>query len=51
MSMNSLIISQAENTIYLELQLDRRLNWKKHIFIKRKQLRLQLEQIYWLLSQ
>jgi len=35
---------------YLRLQLERRLNWRKHIFTKRKQLGIQLSKIYWLLG-
>jgi len=41
-TLNGLRILQAEDTKYLELHLDRRLNWKKHIF--RKQLRFQNEE-------
>jgi len=43
-----LIIPQPENAKYLGLHLDLRLNWKKYIFIKRKQLGLQLRKMYWL---
>jgi len=43
----SLRIPQAEAK-YLELHLDHRLNWRKHIFTKRKQLGLQLGK--WLLG-
>jgi len=32
---------------YLGLHLERRLNWKKHIFTRRKQLGLQLGKMYW----
>jgi len=39
--LNSQKIPQAKNAKYLGLHLDRRLNWKKHIYIKCKQLRLQ----------
>jgi len=34
--LNGLKIPQAEDAKYLELHLDRRLNWRKHIFTKRK---------------
>jgi len=37
-TLNSLRIPQAEDAKYLELHFDYRLNWKKHIFTKRKQL-------------
>jgi len=48
--LNDLRIPQAKDAKYLGLHLDRKLNWKKHIFIKRKQLGLQLEKMYWLLG-
>jgi len=35
-TLNSLKIPQAEDAKYLELHLDRRLNWRKHIFTKQK---------------
>jgi len=40
--LNNLKIPQAK---YLRLHLDRRLNWRKHIFTKKKQLRIQLSKI------
>jgi len=49
-TLNDLRIPQTENTEYLTLHLDHKLNKKKHIFIKRKQLRLQLGKMYWLLD-
>jgi len=36
--LNGLRIPQAEDARYLRLHLDGRLNWRKHIFTKRKQL-------------
>jgi len=42
-------IPQAEDAKYLG-HFDRRLNWKKHVFTKRKQLGNQLSKIYWLLG-
>jgi len=36
--LNGQRIPQADEAKYLEIHLDRRLNWKKHIFTKRKQL-------------
>jgi len=35
---------------YLRLHLDRRLNWRKHVFIERKQLGIQLNKMYWMLG-
>ena len=49
-TLNNLQISQAEEAKYLGLYLDRRLNWRKHIFTKRKQLGLQLTKMYWLIG-
>jgi len=39
-TLNRLRIPRAEGAKYLELHLDRRLNWKKHTFPKREQLGL-----------
>jgi len=46
----TLKIPQAENAKYLRLYLDRRLNWTKHIFTKRKQFGFQLSKMYWMLG-
>lgn len=35
---------------YLGMHLDRRLNWRKYIFVKRKQLRLQFSKLYWIIG-
>jgi hypothetical protein len=42
-------LPQDENVKYLELHLDRRLTWHKHIFAKRKQLVFMLTKTIWLL--
>jgi len=49
-TLNGLKIPQAEDAKYLGLYLDRRLNWRKHTFTKRKQLGIQLSKMYWLLG-
>jgi len=49
-TLNGLKIPQAEDAKYLGLQLDRRVNWRKHIFTKRKQLGIHLSKMYWLLG-
>jgi len=48
--LNGLTIPQAEDASYLGLHLDRRLNWRKHIFTKRKQLGIQLSKMYRMLG-
>jgi len=48
--LNGVSIPQAENTRYLGLHLDRRLNWRRHIFTKRKQLGIQLSKMCWMLG-
>jgi len=49
-TLNASKIPQTEDAKYLGLHLDRRLNWKKHVFIKRKQLGIQLSKMLWLLG-
>jgi len=49
-TLNGLEILQAEDAKYLGPHLDRKLNWRKHIFTKRKQLGIQLGKTYWLLG-
>jgi hypothetical protein len=39
-TLNGVTISQADDTKYLGMHLDKRLTWRKHIFTKRKQLGL-----------
>jgi hypothetical protein len=46
---NKMQLPQEEDVKYLELQLDRRLTWHKHIFTKRKQQGITLTKMYWLL--
>jgi hypothetical protein len=47
---NNVQLPQEEDVKYLGLHLDRRLTWHKHIFAKRKQLRITLTKMYWLLG-
>jgi len=48
-TLDSLKIFQAKDAKYLGLH-DRRLNWRKHIFSKWKQLGIQMSKMYWLLG-
>jgi hypothetical protein len=48
-NINSVQLPQEEDVKYLGLHLDRRLTWHKHI-AKRKQLRITLTKMYWLLG-
>jgi len=45
-TLNGQHIIQRETAKYLGIHLDRRLTWQKEIFIKRKQLGLQLHRMY-----
>lgn len=49
-TLNGQQLTQADDTKYLGLHIDRRLTWRKHIFTKRKQLGLKLRQMYWLIG-
>lgn len=44
------IIPQASEVKYLGIHLDRRLTWKRHIQMKRKQLNIKFRRMYWLLG-
>lgn len=48
--LNNVSIPQANDVKYLGIHLDRRLNWQKHIFTKRKQLGLKVRNMYWLMG-
>lgn len=47
---NGCQLPQSEDAKYLGMHLDRRLTWRKHIFTKRKQLGLKLNQMYWIIG-
>jgi len=49
-TLNGQYIPQRETAKYLAIHLDRRLTWQKHICTKRKQLRLQLHRMYWIIG-
>lgn len=48
--LNNHQIPQADNAKYLGMHLDRKLNWKKHILTKRKQLGHLLHKMYCLIG-
>lgn len=49
-TLNNKVLPQKDNVKYFGIHLDQRLTWKKHIWMKRKQLRLKLHKMYWLLG-
>lgn len=49
-TLNNKALPQKDNVKYLGIHLDQRLTWKKHIWMKRKQLGLKLHNMYWLLG-
>lgn len=44
------LIPKSNHVKYLGLNIDRRLNWKKHLQLKRKQLDIKTKKMYWLLG-
>lgn len=48
--LNNIPLPQSDDVKYLGLHLDRRLTWTKHIRMKRKQLTLKFNNLYWLLG-
>lgn len=48
--LNSVIIPKSNCVKYLGLNMDRRLTWKQHITLKRKQLNIKTKKMYWLLG-
>ena len=49
-TLNNITLHQSDEVKYLGIHLDRRLTWRKHIFMKRKQLGLQFRNLYWLVG-
>ncbi|CAG5014895.1 unnamed protein product [Parnassius apollo] len=49
-TLNNIVVPQADHVRYLGLYLDKRLTWQKHIFTKRKQLGIQTRKLYWLIG-
>jgi hypothetical protein len=47
---NQTVVPQAETVKYLELHFDKRLTWKNHVAMKRKQLDLKTREIYRLIG-
>jgi hypothetical protein len=48
--MNDQCLPQVDEVRYLGLHLDRRLTWRRHIVVKRKQLDITFKKMYWLLG-
>ncbi len=49
-SLNGISIPQHRDVKYLGLYLDRRLTWKKHIEMKRKQIKIKFSKLYWMVG-
>ena len=49
-SLNGKLIPKAKSVKYLGIHTDRRLTWKPHIHMKRKQLGLMLNKMYWIIG-
>lgn len=49
-TLNGCVLAQSNEAKYLGIHLDCRLNWRSHIFMKRKQLGLKLRELYWLID-
>lgn len=47
---NNCQLPQVEEAKYLGIHMDRRLNWQRHIFTKRKCLGMKLRTMYWLID-
>jgi hypothetical protein len=47
---NQTVVPQAEMVKYLGLHFDKRLTWKNHVAMKRKQLDLKTCEIYWIIG-
>lgn len=49
-SLNNIRLPQETTVKYLGMHLDRRLTWKTHVQSKRKQLKIKLSKMYWLIG-
>lgn len=49
-TINNKPIPRADEAKYLGIHLDKRLTWKKHLTMKRKQLNIKIRRLYWLLG-
>ena len=49
-TLNNTEIPKSNTAKYLGIHLDKNLNWKTHIFTKRKHLGLQIRKYYWLIN-
>lgn len=49
-TLNNTNIPQHTNVKYLGLYLDRRLTWKKHIDMKRRQMKIKFSKMYWMMG-
>ena len=49
-SLNETHTPQVQSARYLGLHLDRKLNWKHHVRLKAKQIKLKMNQMYWLIG-
>jgi hypothetical protein len=48
--LNNKQLTQPEEVKYLDIHLDLKLTWRKHISTKRKQLDLKLCKLYWIIG-
>jgi hypothetical protein len=48
--LNGVPLTQPDEVKYLDIHLDRRLTWRKHITTKRRHLDMQLRKLYWILG-
>jgi len=49
-SLNGIVVPQADEVTYLGIHLDRRLTWRKHIEAKKTQMKLKATSLHWLIG-